>query len=221
MESAALFYEGNDIPAEWDGLKGKKVVVVCRPLTDEFSNTGAARALAEAICDRLKAHVKKIQIIDPEKVAKLRDEKGIDDYLEIGRRLKAEKVLGVDIESFSVLDGQTLFRGRSTVSIQVYDVAEKQRRVAQDAAAGRVSQVLQHSRTGPPGSGIPQSVRGCSRRADCPPLLSPRPERGLRQRRRQHSLVPGNQGRFRPGPSVVSPKSPTRWSSGFSRGNAA
>ncbi len=127
MESAALFYEGNDLPADWDGLKGKKVVVVCRPLTDEFSNTGAARILTEAICDRLKARVKKIQIIDPEKVAKLRDEKGIDDYLEIGKRLKAEKVLGVDIVSFSVLDGQTLFRGRSTVSIQVLDVAEKQR----------------------------------------------------------------------------------------------
>ena len=50
----------------------------------------------------------------------------MDDYLEIGKTLKAEKVVGIDIESFSVLDGQTLFRGRATVSIQVYDVAEKQ-----------------------------------------------------------------------------------------------
>ena len=49
----------------------------------------------------------------------------MDDYLEIGKKLKAEKVVGIDIESFGVRDGQTLFRGRATVSIQVYDVAEK------------------------------------------------------------------------------------------------
>ena len=51
--------------------------------------------------------------------------KGWKTTVEIGKALKAEKVVGIDIESFGVLDGQTLFRGRSTVSIQVYDVAEK------------------------------------------------------------------------------------------------
>ena len=46
------------------------MAVVCKPLTgEEFSNAGAARALAEGICDRLKAHVKEIHIIDPQKVA--------------------------------------------------------------------------------------------------------------------------------------------------------
>ena len=126
LQSFSILYEGYDIPAEWEGLRGKKVAVVCKPLTSqEFSNSGAARALAEGICDRLKAHVKDIHIIDPQKVAALVDEKGMEDYLEIGKELKAEKVVGIDIESFGILDGQTLFRGRSTVSIQVYDVAEK------------------------------------------------------------------------------------------------
>ena len=102
------------------------MAVVCKPLTSqEFSNSGVDRALAEGICDRLKANVKEIHIIDPQKVAALVDEKGMEDYVEIGKALKAEKVVGIDIESFSVLDGQTLFRGRSMVSIQVYDVAEK------------------------------------------------------------------------------------------------
>src|SRR5271157_3481967 len=126
LESVTLLWNGYDIAPEWDGLKGKKVAVVCKPLTSqEFSNSGAARALAEGICERLKAHIKDIHIIESQKVAELVDEKGMDDYLEIGKALKAEKVIGIDIESFSVLDGQTLFRGRSTVNIQVYDVAEK------------------------------------------------------------------------------------------------
>ncbi|MEI8376281.1 MAG: hypothetical protein WCJ35_25965 [Planctomycetota bacterium] len=126
LQSFSILYEGYDIPADWEGLRGKKVAVVCKPLTSqEFSNSGAARALAEGICERLKAHVKNIHIIDPQKVAALVDEKGMEDYLEIGKELKAEKIVGIDIESFGILDGQTLFRGRSTVSIQVYDVAEK------------------------------------------------------------------------------------------------
>ena len=61
-----MLYEGYDIPAELDGLKGKKVAVVCKPLTSqEFSSPGVDRALAEGICERLKAHVKDIHIIDP------------------------------------------------------------------------------------------------------------------------------------------------------------
>lgn len=126
LESLAIFYEGFDVPAECDGLKGKTVAVVCNPLTgEEFSNAGAARALSEGICERLKANVKKIHIIDPQKVADLHDNTGIEDYIAIGKKLKADKVVGIDIESFGVRDGQTLFRGRATVSIKVYDVAEK------------------------------------------------------------------------------------------------
>jgi hypothetical protein len=125
LESLTILYQGYDIPAEFDGLQGKKVVVVCKPLT-EFSSQGVDRVLAEGISERLKAHIKNIHIIEPEKVDKLRDKTGMDDYRQIGRALKAEKVIGIDIESFSVLDGQTLYKGRSTVSIQVYDVAEKQ-----------------------------------------------------------------------------------------------
>ena len=126
LESFALLYEGYDIPAEWDNLKGKKVVVVCKLLTgDEFSNAAAARTLTEIVCENLKTRVKDIHVIESQKVNKLLDEKGIDDYLEIGKALKADKVVGIDIQSFSVLDGQTLFRGRSQVKIRVYDVAEK------------------------------------------------------------------------------------------------
>jgi hypothetical protein len=120
--------DGFDIPAEFDGLIGKKVVVVCKPVaSQEFSNSGAAKALEEGISERLKAKIKDIKIIDPQKVNVLIDEEGLEDYVAIGRKLKADKVVAVDIESFGIFDGQTLYRGRSTVSISVYDVAEKNR----------------------------------------------------------------------------------------------
>jgi hypothetical protein len=126
LETLTILWNGYDIPGEYDGLKGKKVAVVCKPLTgEEFSNSGAAKALAEGISERLKANIKDIHIIDTQRINKLLDEKGVEDYLAIGKALKADMVVAVDIESFGILDGQTLYRGRSTVNIKVYDVAEK------------------------------------------------------------------------------------------------
>jgi hypothetical protein len=128
LETIAILWTGYDIPGEFDGLKGMKVAVVCKPVaSQEFSNSGAARAMEEGISERLKAHIKDIKIIDPQKVNDLIDEKGMEDYLAIGRKLKADKVVAVDIESFGIFDGPTLYRGRSTISISVYDVAEKNR----------------------------------------------------------------------------------------------
>ena len=127
LETVTLLVNGTDLPADYTGLKGKTVAIVCKPLTsDEFSNAGTARALTEGICERLKTHVKDIHLVNAQKVAKLLDEEGLEDYLEIGKKLKADKVVGIDIESFGVRDGQTLYRGRAKVSIQVYDVAGKE-----------------------------------------------------------------------------------------------
>ncbi len=123
--SAGLLWNGYDVPAEFDGLKDKKVAVVCKMVSPDLSSSHPERALAEAICERLKANSKKIKIhlVSPQKVAVLIDDKGLEDPIEIGKQLKAEKVVAVSIESFNVNEGQTLYRGRSSVTIHVYDVA--------------------------------------------------------------------------------------------------
>jgi hypothetical protein len=123
--SAGLLWNGYEVPAEFDGLKDKKVVVVCKMISTEFSNMHTERALAEAISERLKVNSKKIHLIEPQKAIALRDEKGLDDAIEIGKQLKADKVIAIDIESFRVNEGQTLYRGRSAMSIHVFDVATK------------------------------------------------------------------------------------------------
>ena len=123
LESIALLYQGYDVPPDFDGLKDKKVAVVCKMVTmEEVTNPGTARALSEAICQRLKANYKKIHLIEPQKVAKLVDETGQDDPIKIGKALKADKIVAIDIESFGVHEGQTLYHGHSTVTVKVYDV---------------------------------------------------------------------------------------------------
>jgi hypothetical protein len=127
LTSGALLWSGYDVPAEFDGLKDKRVAIVCKSVQmEELNNSGMARALSEALCQRLKARNKKIHLIDPQRVASLLDEKGLDDPIEIGRQLKAEKVVAINIESFRVHEGQTLYRGHSTLSVHVYDVETKE-----------------------------------------------------------------------------------------------
>ena len=92
----------------------------------------------------------------------------MDDYLEIGKTLKAEKVVGIDIESFSVLDGQTLFRGRATVHIQVYDVAEKHVEWRKSPPQFEYPRIGSKPATDCPEIEFRNQFVDYSRRADCP-----------------------------------------------------
>ncbi len=115
---------GTDESAEFAGLKGKKVAVVCRPLVAlQYRNAGAAQELAQQVGLFLGANISKIEVIDSQKVSAWIDENTWDEYVEVGKALKADCVIGIDMTSFSVLEGQTLYRGRSSVAFKVIDVA--------------------------------------------------------------------------------------------------
>ena len=48
--TVAYLVQPADVPAEFAGLKGKKVAVVCRPIIElEFTDAGSARELASLV----------------------------------------------------------------------------------------------------------------------------------------------------------------------------
>jgi hypothetical protein len=113
---------GNNVDADYDGLKGKKVAVVCRPLVGlTYRDSGVAKQIGQQVCVLLKKNVSKIQIVDPEKIAEWVDEHSWEEYLDVGKALKADFVVGVDLEHFSIYEGQTVYQGKSKVAIKVYD----------------------------------------------------------------------------------------------------
>lgn len=126
LTTAVYLFKGTDTPAEYKGLKDKKVVVVCRPLTElTYSCSGAATELAGEVGRQLKAHLgRKITIVDPDEVADWTDENSLEDYKEIGRALEADMVVGIDMLSFNTLLGQTLLQGKSQVKVAVYDMQQ-------------------------------------------------------------------------------------------------
>lgn len=122
LTTVMFLWKGTDLPAEYDGLKGKKVAVVCQPLVAlQYRNSTAAKDLAREISKLLKQKVSKIQIIEQRKVDEWIDENTWDEYAQIGKALKADLVVGVDLEDFSIYEGQTLYQGKANVTLKVVD----------------------------------------------------------------------------------------------------
>ncbi len=145
--TAMWLTKGNNVPAEFDGLRGKKVVVVCRPVADlKYRDTSAARDLARQLGLLLQRNVRKIEVVEQQKVAQWTDENIWDEYTEIGDALKAEMVVGVDLEDFTILQGQTLYQGKAMVRLTVYDCSAGGRPVFEK----QLPQVAH-----PPNTGIP------------------------------------------------------------------
>jgi len=112
-----------DVPAEFAGLKGKHVAVVCRPIVElEFSDASSARELATLVDAQLKQNVRKVNVIGQQEVARWLDENSWVDYPTLGKALDADFVVGIDLEEFRLHEGSTLYRGRATAAVRVFDV---------------------------------------------------------------------------------------------------
>lgn len=123
--TVAYLVRPEDVPAEFKELKGKHVVVVCRPIVElEFSDAGSARELASLVGMQLREHVRKTRIIDQQEVARWLDENAWVDYPTLGKAIDADMVVGIDLEEFRLHEGSTLFRGRATARLRVFDMAD-------------------------------------------------------------------------------------------------
>jgi len=123
LATAMYVIRGNNVPAEFEGLKDRKVAVVCRPLVElDFAASGVNAEIARQVGLLLTTNVKKVKIVDPAKVAEWTDENSWDEYTEIGRALDAELVIGIDLENFRLYQSQTLFQGRANLALRVFDM---------------------------------------------------------------------------------------------------
>jgi len=115
------------VPAEFNGLRGKHVAVACRPIVElEFSDAGSARELASLVGSQVQAKVRRSRVIGQHEVARWIDENAWVDYPTLGKSLDADLVVGVDLEQFRLHEGSTLYRGRATARVRVFDVATKE-----------------------------------------------------------------------------------------------
>ena len=131
---ATLVYviKGNEINAEFDGLKDKRVVVVCRPPASlEYRYGGADRQLAKRVGELLAANVKKIDLVKPSEVENWTDQRDGDDVKELAEAVNAQIVVRIDLEDFELEKGPTLYQGKADTVITVFDMDDEGREIWQ------------------------------------------------------------------------------------------
>lgn len=123
LSVAAFIIHDDNTPAEYTGLAGKRIAVVCRSACQlQYADASAAPDLAALVGDLLSKNVRKCTVVSPSDVAMWTDSNNWDNYAEIGRAMKADVVVGLDLENFGLYEGPTLYQGRADVHIWVYDM---------------------------------------------------------------------------------------------------
>lgn len=121
-----VFEGGNMAPAECDGLKGERVVVMCKPpSSSEFRHAGASRSVAARVSELLVKNVKNIDVVNPREVDNWVDESDWGDFRELAQAVHASKVVYIELEDFDLYKGKTLYQGRADVTVTVYDMKNR------------------------------------------------------------------------------------------------
>lgn len=125
--AAQLLYviKGTKQKAQFSGLIGKRVAVVC--VTDNAAYRGdtLSGSINKVVSAQLKKSVKKCQVISPAKVEEWIDTHEWDrtNFAEMGRGVDAEIVVAIQLSSYTIKEGQTLYKGRVNLAVTVFDVS--------------------------------------------------------------------------------------------------
>lgn len=115
---------GTMMPAQFAGLEGSRVAVVCVSDDASYGSGAESERLARAIAMILEEKVPDIDLVRWSEIADWIDRKGWDeiDYREVGRGVKADRVVAVDLSGFRVREGASLFKGRADLTVTVFDM---------------------------------------------------------------------------------------------------
>jgi hypothetical protein len=122
VPTIAYIIKPEDTPAEFDGLNGKRVAVICKATSLEYTQPTVGREVALQVGALLAEHGSKIEVVDERELADWTDKHDWDNYAEVGRALKADMVVGIDIDRFETSRGSTLLQGQAAVRLSVHDI---------------------------------------------------------------------------------------------------
>jgi hypothetical protein len=126
MAQMHYWMTGDLVAAKTTCLDNKKVAVVCLDANTLLGPGSEADAVAKAVSNTLAFHVEGINIVRQQEINDWIDGQNQDlaDFRDVGRGVKADMVVGIDLESFSIHEGQTLLKGRSRVRTRVFDMTQ-------------------------------------------------------------------------------------------------
>ena len=124
---AQLIYtvKGHEVEAAYKGLNGKRVAVVCVSDASAYGPDTLTYTVAQAVGIRLANGLEEdSQVIAPARIEEWIDQNGWNEteYVELGKGVDADRVVAIEIASYSLTEGSTIFKGRADVTVTVYDI---------------------------------------------------------------------------------------------------
>ena len=125
-----VFQGGNVVPAECDALQNERVVVVCRPpSSNDYRYAGAARSIGKNVSKLLADNVRGIDVVSHAEVDNWVDEQDWDNFKDLGRAVKATRVVYIEMDNYDLYKGATLYQGDADVNVFVYDMSDRGREI--------------------------------------------------------------------------------------------
>ena len=117
--------KGHEVEPAYKGLNGKRVAVVCVSDNSAYGPDTLTYLVSQAVGIRLANGLDKgSQVIAPARIEEWIDNNNWNEseYVELGRGIKADMVVAIEIASYSLTEGSTLFKGQADTTITVYDI---------------------------------------------------------------------------------------------------
>ena len=117
--------KGHKIPAAYNGLEGKRVAVVCVSDASAYGPDTMTYTVNKAVSIKLSQAVKNIRVVPAHEIERWIDVNGWDetDFIKIGKGVNADMVLAIEISSYSIHEGATIYKGRADITATVFDIA--------------------------------------------------------------------------------------------------
>lgn len=126
--TAQLLYmiNGLKIPAEYEGLEDKRVAVICVSKVSAYGNGTEAESIARLTAAMIAKEVKNVEVVRYSEIKDWIDNNDWDtiDYRAIGKGVNAEMLVAIDLSNISYNDGQTLYKGRASAGVKVFDMTK-------------------------------------------------------------------------------------------------
>ena len=117
--------KGHNVPAAYDGLEEKKIAVVCISDASAYGPDPLTYTISNALSVKLAQGLEEESVVVPVSlVEQWIDTHGWDgrDFLALGKGLGVDSVVAVDLKSYSIHEGSTMFKGKSDVTATVYNI---------------------------------------------------------------------------------------------------
>lgn len=123
LSSLMYAVHGENVPAEYDELKGNRIAVVTINSENPYAKDASADMVSRYVGEILTTELKECTVIEEDVIERWRDTNGWDntDYVGLARQAGADRLVLIEISDLRLREGTTLYRGRAAVTTTLYD----------------------------------------------------------------------------------------------------